>query len=75
MKKIIMKLDDLTCPSCMTKIEAAVGKHAGVSNTKVLFNAAKVKAEYDSNVVSDKELVAVVEKLGYPVTSSKVKDL
>lgn len=40
--------------------------------SKVLFNASKVKAEFDENVVSADELISKVEKLGYPVLSSKV---
>ncbi|MER5425794.1 hypothetical protein ABT356_38840, partial [Streptosporangium roseum] len=31
-----------------------------------LFNASKVKAEFDENVVSTDELISKVEKLGYP---------
>ena len=45
--KIIMQLGTLTCPSCMTKIEKAVANHDGVENVKVLFNASKVKANFD----------------------------
>ena len=67
-----MKLDELSCPSCMTKIEAAVKNTKGVSSVKVLFNASKVKAEFDENQVTADELVQTVEKLGYPVQSSKV---
>lgn len=72
MSKVIMKLDELSCPSCMSKIEGAMNGTKGVSSVKVLFNASKVKAEFDENVVSADDLVAKVEKLGYPVLSSKV---
>ena len=66
MSKVIMRLNELSCPSCMAKIEAAM------TTTKGLFNASKVKAEFDENVVSTDELISKVEKLGYPVLSSKV---
>ena len=72
MSKLVMKLDELSCPSCMTKIEGAVAGTNGVKSVKVLFNASKVKAEFDESVVSADELVEKVEKLGYPVQSSKV---
>ena len=68
MKKIIMQLDTLACPSCMQKIEP------GVSNTKVLFNASKIKANFDPDEVHPEQLAAVVEKLGYEVQSAKVKE-
>ena len=47
MTKVILQLDTLTCPSCMTKIQGALTKLAGVQNVKVLFNASKVKALVD----------------------------
>ncbi len=72
MSKVIMRLNELSCPSCMAKIEAAMTTTKGVANAKVLFNASKVKAEFDENVVSTDELISKVEKLGYPVLSSKV---
>lgn len=74
MKKIIMQLDTLSCPSCMQKIENAVSQQPGVSDTKVLFNASKIKANFDSDEVSPEQLSAVVEKLGYEVQSTKVKE-
>lgn len=74
MEKIIMQLDTLSCPSCLQKIEAAVSQQAGVSETKVLFNASKVKATFDPTVVTPDALTEVVEKLGYDVKGTKVKE-
>jgi copper chaperone len=74
-KKITMQLDALTCPSCLTKIESAVKQQPGVDNVKVLFNAAKVKAEFDDTKNSAEQLTDVVTKLGYEVQKTKVKDL
>lgn len=75
MNKVTMKLGDLTCPSCMTKIEGALSHQAGVQNVKVLFNASKIKAEFDDNQTSADDLANVVTDLGYEVKSSKVKAL
>ncbi|WP_071130469.1 heavy-metal-associated domain-containing protein [Enterococcus timonensis] len=74
MKKIIMQLDTLSCPSCMQKIESAVSQQAGVSDTKVLFNASKIKANFNPDEVTPEKLSEVVEKLGYDVKSVKVKE-
>lgn len=62
-----MQLDQLTCPSCLTKIEGAVKQQPGVSNVKVLFNAGKVKADFDDTQTSADQLSDVVTKLGYEV--------
>lgn len=72
MTKIIMKLDTLTCPSCMTKIEGALNKVEGVENVKVLFNASKIKTEVKPEVTAD-SLKEVVEALGYTVKDFKTK--
>jgi copper chaperone CopZ len=57
----------------MQKIQGALAKQAGVEDVKVLFNAAKVKVNFDENVVSADVLADVVTKLGYEVQNVKVK--
>ncbi|MFC6181731.1 heavy-metal-associated domain-containing protein [Lactiplantibacillus daowaiensis] len=73
MSKAILQLGTLTCPSCMTKIEKAVANQNGVETVKVLFNASKVKADFDAAVTSADQLSEVVTGLGYEVESVKVK--
>lgn len=75
MKKAILQLGELTCPSCLQKIETAVAKTDGVDNVKVLFNAGKVKADFHDDQTSAEDLAELVEKLGYSVQKVKVKDL
>ncbi len=72
MTKIIMKLDTLTCPSCMTKIEGALNKMDGVKGVKVLFNASKIKAEVEPGIKGE-ALKQTVENLGYTVKDLKTK--
>ncbi|QQP83699.1 heavy-metal-associated domain-containing protein [Pediococcus acidilactici] len=74
MTKVILQLDTLTCPSCMTKIQGALTKLAGVQNVKVLFNASKVKALVDDWLDST-DLKRTVEELGYQVKSVKTKEV
>lgn len=73
MSKAILQLDALSCPSCMQKIQGALAQQAGVETVKVLFNAAKVKAEFDSDQISADKLAETVTDLGYDVKSVKVK--
>lgn len=61
------QLDTLTCPTCIQKIEKSLSKMNGVNDVKVLFNSSKVKITYQAEQVSETELKAVIEKLGYPV--------
>ncbi|EHE85376.1 copper chaperone [Latilactobacillus curvatus] len=57
----------------MQKIQAGVSQQDGVESVKVLFNASKVKAEYDEAVTNPDELTQAVTDLGYSVQSIKVK--
>ncbi|ALB29871.1 heavy-metal-associated domain-containing protein [Companilactobacillus heilongjiangensis] len=75
MAKAILQLGELTCPSCMTKIQKAVENQNGVSNVKVLFNAGKVRADFDENKNSADNLAQVITDLGYEVLKVKVKEL
>lgn len=71
MKKAVMQLETLTCPSCMKKIKGALDKVEGVENVKVLFNASKAKVDFDERKVSADELKEIVEKTGYQVQAVK----
>jgi copper chaperone len=71
MKKVTFKLETLTCPTCVTKIEKAVTKTKGVSEASVLFNSSKVKIEFNEELVSQQDLVRVIERVGYDVLSQQ----
>ncbi|MDN6626743.1 MAG: cation transporter [Pisciglobus halotolerans] len=75
MKKAKLQLETLTCPSCLQKIENASKKLDGVNDdsVKVLFNASKVRMEFDEAVISLEEIEKAIENLGYQVKKSTVK--
>ncbi len=75
MQKAIIQLETLSCPSCLQKIENAVKGINGIhqDSLKVLFNASKVKVDFDSEAVSITDIEKAIENLGYPVVKSKVK--
>lgn len=72
MTKAVFQLEPLTCPSCVKKIETALTKTSGVKEAKVLFNSGKVKTEFNESMTDIEQLKAVIQKLGYPVTNTKV---
>lgn len=65
------QLETLVCPSCIRKIEGAVSRIAGVNMAEVLFNASKLKVEFDESQVKAEDIRKTVEKLGYEVLSEK----
>ncbi|MBG9983222.1 heavy-metal-associated domain-containing protein [Aerococcaceae bacterium DSM 111020] len=75
MSKAVLNLETLTCPSCMQKIEGASKALKGVDadSVKVLFNASKVKLDFDESQVSIEEIEKAIENLGYEVLKSNVK--
>ena len=75
MKKVMMKLSGMTCPSCLTKIEKAVDSLDGTDQIKVLFNAGKLKFIMDSDRVKAVDVKAAFEKMGYEVQGIKEKEL
>lgn len=76
MKKAILKLETLACPSCMQKIENALKGLKGIEKdtVKVLFNSSKAKTVFDSEKISIDAIEKANEDLGYPVIKSTVKD-
>ncbi|BCP61639.1 heavy-metal-associated domain-containing protein [Streptococcus suis] len=77
MQKATIQLETLTCPSCMQKIENGVKSLDGVSkeSLKVLFNSSKVRVEFDDEKISIKDIEYVIDKLGYEVLKSQVKNI
>jgi len=75
MQKAVIQLETLACPSCMQKIENAVKGLNGVDqeSVKVLFNASKVKLNFDAEKLAINEVEKAIEDLGYEVLNSKVK--
>ena len=77
MKKAIIQLETLTCPSCGQKIEGAVKSLIGVNkeSVKVLFNSSKVKLDFDSKLLSIEQIEKAISALGYDVIKSQVKEI
>lgn len=75
MKKAVIQLETLTCPSCLQKINGAVKGLNGVNkdSVDVMFNASKVKLEFDDSVLSINNIEESINKLGYDVIKSSVK--
>ncbi|MUK87798.1 heavy metal-binding protein [Ornithinibacillus sp. L9] len=72
MTKAVFQLEALTCPSCIKKIESTLDKMDGIESAKVLFNASKVKVQFDEKRTTSSHIEQIIEKLGYPVLASKV---
>lgn len=75
MKKATIQLEALACPSCMQKIENAVKALEGIEKdtVKVLFNASKVKFDFNEEIISVEKVEKAITALGYEVIKTQVK--
>lgn len=75
MKKAILQLETLACPTCMQKIEGTIKSVAGVDkdSVKVLFNASKAKANFDTSLTNIEEIANAVRAIGYDVLKASEK--
>ena len=65
MKKTLLRSQELSCPSCVAKIESALKALNGVSEAKVFFNTGKIEVQHDPQLVRPEELVKAVKSAGY----------
>lgn len=74
MKKAVINLEELACPTCMQKIEAAAASVKGIdkSSIKVMFNASKLKVNFNEKEVTIEDIEKAIEDIGYPVIKAKV---
>jgi copper chaperone CopZ len=63
--KTILRSQELSCPSCVAKIEKALKAVNGVQEAQVHFNTGRIEVEYDPQAASQEELVKAVRSAGY----------
>ena len=73
----VLAIGGMTCAACVRKVEKALGKVPGVSAANVNLVTERASVTYDPASVSDAQLVAAVERVGYeagPLTPQAVED-
>lgn len=68
--KTILRSDELSCPSCVPKIEKALKALPGVEKAEVRFNTGKIEVEHDPAQSSVEALVAAIRGTGYEARPS-----
>ncbi|NLG71436.1 MAG: heavy-metal-associated domain-containing protein [Chloroflexi bacterium] len=63
--KTILRSQELSCPSCVAKIEKALKNLDGVQEATVHFNTGRIEVEHDPERVKAETLVAAVKSAGY----------
>jgi len=63
--KTTLRSDDLSCPSCVPKIEKALTALPGVKTADVRFSTGRILVEHDTEQAPVSALVAAISKTGY----------
>ena len=75
MKKAVLQLETLACPTCMQKITGALKSVPGVDqdSVRVFFNASKAKLTFDETVTDIKDISQAVVHIGYDVLKASIQ--
>ena len=71
MARETIKVSGMTCVACTNSIEKALQKKDGITEAVVNFAAEKVVVQYDSTKTNRREMVTVIEDLGYGVPAEE----
>ncbi len=63
--KTILRSKELTCPSCIAKIEKALLTVDGVEAAKVHFNTGRIEVQHDPEQVRGEDLEKAIQSIGY----------
>ncbi len=63
--KTLLRSQELSCPSCVAKIEKALKAVNGVQDAKVHFNTGRIEVEHDPKQANPETLVKAVRTVGY----------
>lgn len=63
--KTILRSEDFSCPSCVTKLETALSRVPGVAVARVHFATGRIVVEHEPDRASVETLVETVRRSGY----------
>lgn len=70
MKSLTLNLEGLRCSACADRVRNRLAAQPGVKTTQVSFEQAQARILYDPQAIEPKQIVGIVEDLGYRVPSS-----
>lgn len=73
-QSVILKITGMTCAGCASHIHTALSKTDGVLSDEVKYPGDIATIKYDAAKISEKEIIAVIEKTGYKAEVIKSKD-
>lgn len=68
--KTTLRSQELSCPSCVAKIEKALQSVAGVDAATVHFNTGRIEVEHDPGRADSDDLLRAIRDAGYEASVS-----
>lgn len=68
-KKITLKITGMHCASCVDTIESALKPTEGIIQATVNFATEKATIEFDSQKITEEDIVKIIDGTGYPVAA------
>ncbi len=68
-KKLRLAVKGMTCATCQRVIEKALSRREGIFSADVSYSHASADIVYDAEKISQKEIIALIERAGYGAVS------
>lgn len=68
-KKEMIMLNNLSCPTCASDLEKAFKKMDGIKDASVTFATGTLNVEYDESKVNSKQIERTIKNFGVGVAS------
>lgn len=74
-KEVTLKITGMSCAGCSNHVHTSLSKTAGIISDDVKYPGDIATVKYDASKISEKEIIAVIEKAGYKaeILKDKVK--
>jgi copper chaperone CopZ len=69
MNTVTFKIEGMHCDGCAANIQSLFERNAGVKKAVASFKKGEARILFDSNAVTEEQLVAVIENSGFRVAS------
>ena len=68
--KQVFQVPDMHCPACVMRLEGIEDELPGIRRIAASYRKQRLEVEYDETQVSEAQIVAAAEALGYPLQKS-----
>ena len=71
--EVRIPVSEMTCASCVTRVERAIAKQPGVERVSVNLATETARMTYPEGALQSSDLIAAVERVGYKIADEKIE--